>query len=152
MKPLPYRATRLGALAAMLALAACSSTPPPRPRPAPRPAPAPAPRPAPAPAPAPEPERSDQGAYDEGLALYRKGAYNQALMRFATVRTPPALRVQALKYSAFSYCVTNRLVACELRFREALRLSPGFRLSRAEQGHPVWDPVFQKALRASGGR
>lgn len=139
---------------------------PPAPAPAPRAAPAaerprpapPAPPPASAPAPAPDDRPAADATadaptasavYDEGLRLYRAGQYDDAIARFAAVRSPPPLRVQALKHTAFSYCVTNRLPACQRAFQDALALSPSFRLSPAERGHPVWGPVFTKALQSS---
>ena len=125
-----------------------------RPRPAP-PAPAPV---APAPSPAPDdraspaddsPAQTSQAIYAEGLRLYRAGQYDDAIARFAAVQSPPSLRVQALKHTAFGYCVTNRLPLCQRAFQDALALSPAFRLTKAEQGHPVWGPVFTKALQQS---
>ena len=65
------------------------------------------------------------------------------------MKSPPSLRVQALKHTAFGYCVTNRLPLCQRAFQDALALSPAFRLTKAEQGHPVWGPVFTKALQQS---
>ena len=131
----------------------------PQPAPARRPAEAPRARPAPpaAPAPAPAPEAATppadepapptgEAVYAEGLRLYRAGRYDEAIARFAAVQAPTALRVQALKHTAFSYCVTNRLPSCQRAFQDALALAPGFRLSKAERGHPVWGPVFDKAL------
>lgn len=132
--------------------------PPERPRPAPSPTPAPAPAPAPTSAPAPasdaepgadEAPRTGAAIQAEGLRLYRAGQYDAALARFSAVRGPASLRLQALKYSAFSYCVTNRLGDCQRAFEQALQLSPGFRLTRGESGHPVWGPVFTKALGAA---
>lgn len=136
-------------------LAGCGATPDkPAPR-AERPRPAP---PAPPPAalpPAPDDRASpaddsaaqtSQAIYAEGLRLYRAGRYDEAIARFAAVQAPTALRVQALKHTAFSYCVTNRLPSCQRAFQDALALAPGFRLSKAERGHPVWGPVFDKAL------
>ena len=38
---------------------------------------------------------------------------------------------------------------CQRAFQDALALSPAFRLTKAEQGHPVWGPVFTKALQQS---
>ncbi|WP_333708193.1 TssQ family T6SS-associated lipoprotein, partial [Ottowia beijingensis] len=90
-----------------------------------------------------------EAVYAEGLRLYRAGRYDEAIARFAAVQAPTALRVQALKHAAFSYCVTNRLPSCQRAFQDALALAPGFRLSKAERGHPVWGPVFDKALRQS---
>ncbi|MDO5624791.1 MAG: TssQ family T6SS-associated lipoprotein [Pseudomonadota bacterium] len=122
-----------------------------RPRPAPAPAPAPAPPPAPAEEPEPEPE-TNAVIHADGLRLYRAGQYDAAIARFQAVQSPASLRVQALKYTAFSYCVTNRLSDCERAFAQALALSPRFRLTQAEQGHPVWGPVFTTAVKARGGR
>ena len=139
-------------------LAGCGATPDkPAPRAVrPRPAP-PAPPPAALP-PAPDDRASpaddsaaqtSQAIYAEGLRLYRAGQYDDAIARFAAVQSPPSLRVQALKHTAFGYCVTNRLPLCQRAFQDALALSPGFRLTKAEQGHPVWGPVFTKALQQS---
>lgn len=94
---------------------------------------------------------NSQSAYDEGLRLYRQGQYQAALEQFATVQSPRSLQLQALKYSAFSQCVTNQLAACEQSFAQALSISPGFRLSQTEQGHPVWGPVFAKVLARQRG-
>ena len=139
-------------------LAGCGATPDkPAPR-AERPRPAP---PAPPPAalpPAPDDRASpaddsaaqtSQAIYAEGLRLYRAGQYDDAIARFAAVQSPPSLRVQALKHTAFGHCVTNRLPLCQRAFQDALVLSPAFRLTKAEQGHPVWGPVFTKALQQS---
>ena len=60
-------------------------------------------------------------------------------------------RVTALKYTAFSYCVTNRPTPCRQSFERALRLDPSFDLSPGEQGHPLWGPQFAKA-RQGGAR
>ena len=139
-------------------LAGCGATPDkPAPR-AERPRPAP---PAPPPAalpPAPDDRASpaddsaaqtSQAIYAEGLRLYRAGQYDDAIARFSAVQSPPSLRVQALKHTAFGYCVTNRLPLCQRACQDALALSPAFRLTKAEQGHPVWGPVFTKALQQS---
>ena len=151
-------------------LAGCGATPdkpapraeseaPRRPAPAAeRPRPAPPSPPAAALPPAPDDRASpaddsaaqtSQAIYAEGLRLYRAGQYDDAIARFAAVQSPPSLRVQALKHTAFGYCVTNRLPLCQRAFQDALALSPGFRLTKAEQGHPVWGPVFTKALQQS---
>ena len=139
-------------------LAGCGATPDkPAPR-AERPRPAPPAPPAAALPPAPDDRASpaddsaaqtSQAIYAEGLRLYRAGQYDDAIARFAAVQSPPSLRVQALKHTAFGHCVTNRLPLCQRAFQDALALSPAFRLTKAEQGHPVWGPVFTKALQQS---
>ena len=139
-------------------LAGCGATPDKPAPPADRPRPAPPAPPAAALPPAPDDRASpaddsaaqtSQAIYAEGLRLYRAGQYDDAIARFAAVQSPPSLRVQALKHTAFGYCVTNRLPLCQRAFQDALALSPAFRLTKAEQGHPVWGPVFTKALQQS---
>ncbi len=139
-------------------LAGCGATPDKPAPPADRPRPAPPAPPAAALPPAPDDcaspaddsaAQTSQAIYAEGLRLYRAGQYDDAIARFAAVQSPPSLRVQALKHTAFGYCVTNRLPLCQRAFQDALALSPAFRLTKAEQGHPVWGPVFTKALQQS---
>ena len=50
----------------------------------------------------------------------------------------------AHKLRAFVYCTSNRLAACADEFRAARAADPNFVLSKAEAGHPVWGPVYQK--------
>jgi hypothetical protein len=107
--------------------------------------------------PAPRPERPasdrDDTALREGIALYNDGEFNAAIKRLTSndmnggsVRN----RVTALKYVAFSYCVTNRPAPCRQAFERALRLDSSFELTPGEQGHPLWGPQFAKAKGASG--
>ena len=55
----------------------------------------------------------------------------------------PATQIQALKYMAFSYCLTNRLTLCRAEFEKILQLNPAFELDAAEAGHPSWGPPFR---------
>ncbi len=73
--------------------------------------------------------RSLRGALEEGLAAGE--------------------RVQAHKYIAFIYCVSNRPRDCREEFRRALAVDPNFQLDPAEAGHPTWGPVF-RSLRTNG--
>lgn len=102
--------------------------------------------------PAPRQERPasnrDDIALREGIALYHDGNFNGAIKRLTSsdmnggsVRN----RVSALKYTAFSYCVTNRPVACRQAFERALRMDASFDLTPGEQGHPLWGPQFARA-------
>lgn len=106
---------------------------------------------------APRPERPasdrDDIALREGIALYHDGEYNAAIKRLnsgdmngGSVRN----RVTALKYTAFSYCVTNRLAPCRQAFERALRLDAAFDLAPGEHGHPLWGPQFARAKGGSG--
>ena len=53
-------------------------------------------------------------------------------------------RASAHKLLAFVYCTSGRLDACEQAFRAARAADPGFALGRAEAGHPLWGPVYQR--------
>lgn len=91
----------------------------------------------------------------EGIRLYDDGDFEGAIKRLSArdVSTGPlATRVAALKYIAFSYCVTSRPAQCRQSFDKALRLDPSFDLAPGEQGHPLWGPVFVKARLAARPR
>ncbi len=101
--------------------------------------------------PAPRPERTvsnrDDTALREGIALYDDGEFNAAIKRLSSNDLNGGSlrnRITALKYTAFSYCVTNRPAPCRQAFERALRLDPSFDLAPGEQGHPQWGPVFAK--------
>ena len=107
--------------------------------------------------PAPRAERPasdrDDIALREGIALYHEGEFNAAIKRLGSGDMNGGSlrnRVTALKYTAFSYCVTGRPVPCSQAFERALRLDPSFDLAPGEQGHPQWGPVFAKVKQ--GGR
>ncbi len=57
-------------------------------------------------------------------------------------------RVTAHKYLAFIACATNREPQCREQFAAALALDPRLQLTRAEEGHPMWGPVF-KSVKAA---
>ena len=134
-----------------------ASTPPqPHPRaeavlakaPAPAPATAQAPAPAAVPVPAPQPASGDPRALREGIRLYENGDYNAAIRRLSSpelANAPVRTRVAALKYTAFSYCVSKRAALCQQAFEKALKLDPGFDLAPGENGHPLWGPAFARA-------
>jgi hypothetical protein len=87
-------------------------------------------------------------ALREGIALYHEGDFNGAIRRLSSNDIAGAsvgTRVTALKYTAFSYCVTSRPAQCRQSFERALRLDPSFDLEPGEHGHPLWGPVFAKA-------
>jgi len=100
-------------------------------------------------------ERDDTPREDslrEGIRLYNEGDYNGAIKRLAARdlnNGPLATRLAALKYTAFSYCVTTRPAQCRQTFDKALRLDPSFDLAPGEHGHPLWGPVFTKAKQAA---
>jgi Tfp pilus assembly protein PilF len=87
-----------------------------------------------------------------GIRDYEEGRYLEA---FRSLRDAleeglaPKERVQAHKYIAFIYCVSNRPRDCREEFRKALAVEPAFQLDPAEAGHPIWGPVF-RSLKANG--
>jgi len=88
----------------------------------------------------------------EGIRLYEDGDFNGAIRRLSARDVnngPLPTRLTALKYQAFSYCVTSRPAPCRQAFDKALRLDPSFDLAPGEHGHPLWGPVFTKAKQAA---
>jgi hypothetical protein len=109
-------------------------------------------RPAPAPAPAAAPVRDSSvdaaATLREGVRLYNIGEFNSAIAKLSAPEiqnADAATRTSALKYTAFSYCVTQRPVPCRQAFDKALRIDARFELAPGEEGHPMWSPVFEKA-------
>jgi hypothetical protein len=133
---------------------------------APRPAPpkaAPAPEREASPVRERERDRDGDGVPDgqkdsglrEGIRLYNEGDFNGAIRRLSARDVnngPMTTRLTALKYLAFSYCVTSRPAPCRQAFDRALRLDPSFDLAPGEHGHPLWGPVFTKAKQAAAAR
>lgn len=93
----------------------------------------------------------EQAALREGIRLYNEGDFNGAIKRLGSndirSNSPTRIRVTALKYTAFSYCVTSRPKQCEQAFERALKIDPDFMLESGEQGHPLWGPAFERARR-----
>jgi hypothetical protein len=94
----------------------------------------------------------DANGLRDGIRMFNEGDFNGAIRRLSqrdVNNGPLATRLTALKYQAFSYCVTSRPAPCRQAFDRALRLDPGFDLSPGEHGHPLWGPVFTKAKQAA---
>lgn len=90
---------------------------------------------------------ADQVALQEGIDLYNKGDFNGAIKRLGAAEITAgskARQLEALKYQAFSYCVTSRKTLCGKQFEKALKLDPSFDLAQGEHGHPLWGPVFTR--------
>jgi hypothetical protein len=120
-----------------------------------------APKPAPAPAREASPPRDrDDGPKEasglrEGIRMYNEGDFDGAIRRLSARDVsggPLGTRLAALKYTAFSYCVTSRPGPCRQSFDKALRLDPAFDLAPGEHGHPLWGPVFTQAKQAADPR
>lgn len=101
------------------------------------------------------PDNQKESGLREGIRLYNEGDFNGAIRRLSARDVnngPMNTRLTALKYLAFSYCVTSRPAPCRQAFDRALRLDPSFDLAPGEHGHPLWGPVFTKAKQAAGQR
>jgi len=94
-------------------------------------------------------ERPAERALMGAMRAYDEADY-PAVERQANEAMKLGLRSQrdvatAHKLRAFVYCTSNRLAACEAEFRAARTADAGFVLTKAEAGHPVWGPVYQKS-------
>lgn len=50
---------------------------------------------------------------------------------------------RARKLLAFSHCVSGREGPCRDEFRKAFEINPDFSLTAAEDGHPIWGPIYR---------
>lgn len=101
-----------------------------------------------APVPESSVQRDPNATLRDGIRLYNDGEFGAAIARFNAPEIQNAnvaIRVSALKYTAFSYCVTQRPILCRQTFDKALRIDPNFSLAPGEEGHPMWGPVFARA-------
>jgi Tfp pilus assembly protein PilF len=83
----------------------------------------------------------------KGIRSFEEGDYRQAQQQIQAsldgkLKTKYD-QVNAHKYLAFVYCVTNRERQCRDEFRRALEIDPSFDLDKTEAGHPIWGPVFR---------
>lgn len=95
---------------------------------------------------------AEQNSLKEGIELYNKGSFNDAIKRLNTTEVSNGSRptqLTALKYTAFSYCVTSRQTLCRQAFEKAFKLDPGFDLAQGEHGHPLWGPAFSRARKSA---
>jgi Tfp pilus assembly protein PilF len=85
-----------------------------------------------------------------GLRAYDDGQYPLAERRLQAALkaglAAPKDRAAAHKTLAFVYCSSKRAKACEAAFRAARDADPGFELSKAEAGHPLWGPVYRRTV------
>jgi Tfp pilus assembly protein PilF len=86
--------------------------------------------------------QSGMRAYDDAQYAEAEKQLNLSLQTgLVSVRDQAA----AHKTLAFIYCTSNRVVECEAEFRAAKKADPTFVLSKSEQGHPLWGPVYKRA-------
>lgn len=119
---------------AVAAVAACTTTPPPPPTPTV--------------SIARLYEQPAERAFLNAMRMYEEGQYERAETLFRRALAD-GLRdrhdiAMANKHLAFIACAYNRPAECETAFRAAFAADPGFRLTDAEDGHPIWGPVYQR--------
>ena len=82
-----------------------------------------------------------------GIRQYEAGDYENASKSLSASLDHGLLSKQeqatARKNLAFIHCVSNREAACRDEFRKAFEIYPEFSLSAAEDGHPIWGPVYR---------
>jgi hypothetical protein len=82
-----------------------------------------------------------------GVKLYEAGDYDGAVKSLTASLDHGLLSKQdqarARKYLAFSHCVSGRDQPCRDEFRKAFEIYPDFALTPAEDGHPIWGPVYR---------
>jgi tetratricopeptide (TPR) repeat protein len=82
-----------------------------------------------------------------GLRQYDAGDYDAAQRSFTASLDhgllPKADQSVARKHLAFIHCLSGRETQCREEFRKAFEIDPAFSLSAAEDGHPIWGPVYR---------
>jgi Tfp pilus assembly protein PilF len=91
-----------------------------------------------------------EAALTQGIKLYQSGQYSeseaqlrQSLQQGLSIGPDLA---NAHKFLAFIYCTSKREALCAAAFKAARQADPAFALSKSETGHPMWGPVYRKAL------
>ncbi|MGE5095611.1 MAG: TssQ family T6SS-associated lipoprotein [Betaproteobacteria bacterium] len=91
-------------------------------------------------------QRAQQQLAD-GMKQYDAGDYDAAIRSLGASLDHGLLskaeQSRARKYLAFSYCVTNHETQCRNEFRKAFEINSDFALTPAEDGHPIWGPVYR---------
>jgi hypothetical protein len=91
-------------------------------------------------------ERAQQQLAD-GVKQYDAGEYDNAVKNLTSSLEHGLLskaeQARARKYLAFSHCVSGREILCRDEFRKAFEIYPEFALTAAEDGHPIWGPVYR---------
>ena len=82
-----------------------------------------------------------------GIAQYQAGEYDNAVRSLMASLDHGLLsksdQARARKLLAFSHCVSGREAQCRDEFRKAFEIFPEFALTPAEDGHPIWGPVYR---------
>lgn len=95
---------------------------------------------------------ASENALADIIAQYDSGDYNGVIKRVSgpnEIRSEDRdLQIRAMKYMAFSYCVTNRQTLCRQQFDKILKLDSTFDLAPGEKGHPQWQAAFDRVKKA----
>ena len=112
-----------------------------------------APKPAPPPKPAAPQITEDmlrQRANEQlaqGVQQYQAGEYENAIKSLTASLDHGLLtkvdQSRARKLLAFSHCAGGREAQCRDEFRKAFEINPDFALTPAEDGHPIWGPIYR---------
>ncbi len=82
-----------------------------------------------------------------GLREYQAGNYDDAAKNLSASLDHGLLshaeQSRARKHLAFIHCVNGREPQCRDEFRKAMEIDPGFDLTPAEAGHPIWGPIYR---------
>jgi len=88
-----------------------------------------------------------QNSLAAGVKQYDAGEYAKAesslTESLAHGLLPKVDQSRARKLLAFIYCTSSREAQCRDEFRKAFEINPEFSLTPAEDGHPVWGPVYR---------
>ena len=82
-----------------------------------------------------------------GVKQYEAGEYDAAQKSLTASLDHGLLskvdQSRARKLLAFIHCGSGREAACRDEFRKAFEINPEFSLTVAEDGHPIWGPVYR---------
>jgi len=83
----------------------------------------------------------------QGVTQYQAGDYDNAVKSLQSSLEHGLLakneQSRARKLLAFIHCVSNHEQQCRDEFRKAFEIDPEFALTPAEDGHPIWGPVYR---------
>lgn len=83
----------------------------------------------------------------QGVKQYEAGDFDNAVKSLTASLDHGLLskvdQSRARKLLAFTHCVQGREQQCRDEFRKAFEINPDFALTPAEDGHPIWGPVYR---------
>lgn len=83
----------------------------------------------------------------QGQRQYEAGEYDNAARNLQAALDHGLLskseQSRARKLIAFIHCLGGREALCRDEFRKAFEIYPEFALTPAEDGHPIWGPVYR---------